>query len=265
MKLSRRSFLQATGALALAAAVARMLSRRAGRLKASVPAPGAVGARRYVMVVDLARCDGCGACTEACNAFHFVPPGQEWIKVYRLKEGEDAAPYWFPRPCMQCDNPPCVTVCPVSATYKREDGIVIQDNDRCIGCRFCIAACPYGARYFNWAEPPHTPAELAATYSVEMQYPHRKGVVEKCVFCPSLVGKGEIPACAQACPMGAIWFGEEVEDVAANSQGQKARLSLLLRQNAAYRYLEELGTEPRVYYLPPRRRVYPEPPEETVA
>lgn len=215
--------------------------------------------RRWVMVIDLARCDGCRACTEACSAMHFVPAGQEWIKVYKMRDNPDAEPYWFPRPCMQCDDSPCVKVCPVSATWKREDGIVVQDTSRCIGCRFCIAACPYSARYFNWAEPPHTPAELSRPYSTDWNYPHQKGVVEKCIFCPGLVKEGKLPACVQACPMGAIYFGDQTEDAVTNSQGETVRFSELVGKSAGYRYLEELGTEPRVYYLPPRNRVYPAP------
>ena len=119
------------------------------------PAP-VPGKHRWVMVIDLAKCDGCKECTQACNAMHFVPPGQEWIKVYENRDNKVAGAYWFPRPCMQCDNSPCAKVCPVGATFKREDGTVLIDQDRCIGCRYCIAACPYGSRSFNWVDPrPH--------------------------------------------------------------------------------------------------------------
>lgn len=219
--------------------------------------------RRWVMVIDLAKCDGCRECTRACSAMHFVPAGQEWIRVYEMRDHETGAPYWFPRPCMQCDNPPCVKVCPVSATWKREDGIVIQDGTRCIGCRFCLAACPYQARSFNWTEPSHTQEELAQPYSTDWAYPHRKGVSEKCIFCPALVKEGKLPGCAAACPMGAIYFGDQVEDAVTNSQGETVRLSQLIKENSGYRFMEELGTEPRVYYLPPRKRVYPAPPAES--
>lgn len=218
--------------------------------------------RRWVMVIDLAKCDGCRECTRACSAMHFVPPGQEWIRVFEMRDHEAGAPYWFPRPCMQCDNPPCVKVCPVSATWKREDGIVIQDGSRCIGCRFCLAACPYQARSFNWVEPPHTSEELAQTYSTDWAFPHQKGVSEKCIFCPGLVKEGKLPGCVDACPMGAMYFGDQVEDAVTNSQGETVRFSELIKENAGYRFLEELGTEPRVYYLPPRKRIYPAPPAE---
>jgi len=227
---------------------------------------GASTARhRWVMVIDLARCDGCRACTEACTAMHFVPAGQEWIKVHLMRDNPAADPYWFPRPCMQCDNPPCVKVCPVSATWKREDGIVVQDTSRCIGCRFCIAACPYGARYFNWMDPAHTPQELSRSYSTDWNYPHVRGVTEKCIFCPGLVREGKLPACVQACPMGALYFGDETEDAVTNSQGETVQFSQLLRGGAGYRFMEELGTEPRVYYLPPRNRLYPTPAEPSAA
>jgi len=216
--------------------------------------------QRWVMVIDLAKCNGCGDCTAACDKYHFVPPGQEWIKVYRNTDAQGENAYWFPRPCMQCDNPPCTKVCPVSATYKRSDGIVIMDQDRCIGCRYCIAACPYQARYFNWGEPPHIQAEHAAQYSIEMNYPHRRGVVEKCIFCPQEGRNGRIPACAAACPMGAIWYGDQNEDAVTNSQGQTVKLAELIQKNGGYRFLEELGTEPRVWYLPAKGRRYPAPP-----
>lgn len=216
--------------------------------------------KQWVMVIDLARCNGCGDCQVACGAFHRVPPGQEWIKIFKLKDSEDGTPYWFPRVCMQCDNPPCVKVCPVGATFKREDGIVLIDQDRCIGCRFCLAACPYSARYFNWGEPPESPEEKAEPYNIEMNTPHRRGVAEKCLFCPTLTRQGKLPACAAACPMDAIYFGDRNEDAVTNRIGETLKLSEILEQGA-YRYQQELGTEPRVYYLPPRGRRYPPPAE----
>ena len=212
------------------------------------------------MVIDLAKCDGCGLCTQACTQMHFVPPPQEWIKVYEMHT-KAAGSYFMPRLCMQCDNPPCVRACPVGATFKRTDGIVLMDQDRCIGCRNCIAQCPYSARYFNWAEPLHTAGELAQPYSIELNFPHRKGVVEKCIFCPSMLREGKLPACASACVMNAILFGDELEDAVTNAEGETFVLSKLLKQRAAFRLLEELGTEPRVYYLPPVNREYPSPEE----
>jgi len=258
-KINRREFLKLAG-LGTAAAViaAPKVGELVGPALRSALSGGAHpgdtggGDHRWLMVIDLARCDGCGACTNACSAMHMVPPGQEWIKVYKMQHPTLESSYFFPRPCMHCDNPPCVNVCPVDATYKRSDGLVLMDQDRCIGCRICMAACPYSARYFNWAEPPHTEQELAEVYSVEMNMPHRKGVVEKCLFCPSLTSQGLLPACVSGCPMGAIFFGDENEDAVTNSYGETLRLSELLVEGAAERHLEELGTEPRVWYLPPR-------------
>ena len=105
------------------------------------------------MVIDLARCKNVGKCQEACNHAHQVHPGQNWIKVLGMQDADHTAPYWQPTTCMHCDEPPCVKVCPVDATFKRQDGIVLIDSDRCIGCRFCMAACPYSTRVFNWEEP----------------------------------------------------------------------------------------------------------------
>lgn len=229
-----------------------------------VPPEGGPPGRRWVMVIDLAKYDGCRECTRACQAMHFIPAGQEWIRVYEMRDHDLGAPYWFPRPCMQCDNAPCVKVCPVSATWKREDGIVMQDTSRCIGCRFCIAACPYAARSFNWVEPARTAAQQGASDSMEWNQIHRKGTTEKCIFCPGLIKEGQLPACVTACPMGAIYFGDQTEDAVTNSQGETVRFSEMIRQNAATRFMEDLGTEPRVYCLPPRKRVYPGPPEETL-
>lgn len=217
--------------------------------------------QKWVMVIDLAKCDGCRDCTRACSAMHFVPPLQEWIKVYEVRDNPAAGPFFLPRPCMQCDNPPCVRGCPVGATFKRTDGIVMMDQERCIGCRNCIAQCPYSARSFNWGEPPHTAEELARPYSMEYNYPHRKGVVEKCIFCPHHLRQGKLPACAEKCTMGAIYFGDELEDAVTNSKGETVQLSKITKRGAGFRLMEELGTEPRVYYLPPANRKYPSPDE----
>ncbi len=226
------------------------------------PVAGDNAGRRWVMVIDLAKCDGCRECTRACQGMHFIPAGQEWIRVYEMQDHAGSTPYWFPRPCMQCDNPPCVKVCPVSAVWKREDGIVMQDTSRCIGCRFCMAACPYSARSFNWVQPAETEAQRNLPISPEWNQRHFKGTTEKCIFCPGLIKDGTLPACVTACPMGAIYFGDQVEDAVTNSQGETVRFSGLIRQNAGYRFMEDLGTEPRVYYLPPRKRVYAVPVDE---
>ena len=213
------------------------------------------------MVIDLANCDGCGTCTLSCTKSHFVPPDRQWLRVFRMQDGADTAPYWLPRPCFHCDNPPCARVCPVGATFKRDDGIVLIDNERCIGCRFCMAACPYSVRTFNWGRPNDPPAAKARGYSPEWGYPRRVGTAEKCDFCPDMARDGKLPHCAGVCPMGAIWFGDENEDAVTNSRGETVRLSKLLRDRAAYRELEELGTKPRVYYLPPDGRRFPAPGE----
>jgi molybdopterin-containing oxidoreductase family iron-sulfur binding subunit len=163
---------------------------------------------------------------------------------------------------MHCDNPPCVRGCPVGATYKRTDGIVMMDQERCIGCRNCIAQCPYSARFFNWAEPPHTAAELKNVYSVEHNYPHRRGVVEKCILCPEMLREGMLPGCAEACKMGALYFGDELEDAVTNAKGETMQFSKIAAKGAGFRLMEELGTEPRVYYLPPVNRKYPSPGEK---
>ena len=190
---------------------------------------------------------------------HYTDSDREWIKVFKMKDSESSAPYFFPKPCYHCDNPPCTKVCPVNATFKRQDGIVLVDNERCIGCRMCMAACPYSTRFFNWS-PPVQSAEVAAmTYSPEQSIPRRMGTVEKCDFCPDMIRQGKMPACVTGCPMNVIYFGDQNEDAVTNASGVTLKLSQLLEDNAGYRQLEDLGTEPRVYYLPPKNRRYPIP------
>lgn len=222
------------------------------RVRAGAPS------RKWVMVIDLAKCDGCKKCTAACNKMHNTPPDREWIRVFQMQDGENTAPYWFPKPCFHCDNPPCTKVCPVGATFKRQDGVVLIDNERCIGCRFCMAACPYSTRFFNWGKPDNLTGS-AGHYSPETGSPRRIGTVEKCDFCPEMAANGQLPMCVSTCAMGTIYYGDENEDAVTNSKGETERLSKLLEERAGYRYLEELGTQPRVYYLPPKNRLYPAP------
>ncbi len=216
---------------------------------------------RWIMVIDLAKCDGCKECTKACNKMHHIPSPREWLPVFVMKEAEEEAPYFMPKPCFHCDIPPCTKVCPVNATFKRADGLVLIDNTRCIGCRFCMAACPYSTRVFNWGDP-STAAEVEGKdYSPEWGYPRRRGTVEKCDFCPDMTAQGKLPACVDHCPMGAIYLGDENEDAVTNGIDQTVSFSKLLRERAGYQFMPELGTHPRVYYLPPKNRRYPAPDE----
>ena len=209
---------------------------------------------KFVMVVDLAKCKNAKKCVNACDKHHNLTPDRPYIKVYEMKDNEKSAPYWMPKKCFQCDNPPCVKVCPVGATYKRTDGIVLIDNERCIGCRFCMAACPYSARVFNWGAPPE--GKLDLDYSPETSLPSKIGTVAKCDFCPDMLRQGKLPHCVPACPNGVIYFGNELDDSVSNGE-ETVRLSTLLKEKAGYRYMEELGTKPRVYYLPPVDRLFP--------
>lgn len=220
--------------------------------EARVGIPG----KKFVMVIDLSRCKNAGKCKEACNHAHHLHADHNWIKIYSMQDAEDTAPYWQPTTCMHCDEPPCVKVCPVDATFQRQDGIVLIDNDRCIGCRFCMAACPYSTRVFNW-EDPHLPEAIAnQPYSCETSTPQKKGTVGKCDFCPDMVREDKLPHCVSACPNGVFFFGDMVEDTVSNG-AETFRFSELIRDKAGYRLMEDLGTKPSVYYLPPVNRNFP--------
>lgn len=215
--------------------------------------------RKFVMVVDLAKCRNALKCQKSCNKTHYITGENAWLKVYKMQEETDTAPYWMPMMCQHCDQPACVTVCPVDATFKRRDGIVSIDNERCIGCRFCMAACPYSTRVFNWGEP--NQEEMMANAGHEPTHssdhtgsPSIKGTVDKCDFCPHKIDNGELPHCVEDCPNDVFLFGDLYEDTVVNGSGQSYQLSKILEDRAGYRYMEELGTKPSVYYLPPVER-----------
>jgi len=209
------------------------------------------------MVIDVKKCKEnratCGAkCIEVCHYLHNVPsiPDKKkeikwiWEDEFEHAFPEQADEYLkevfkdvpFLLLCNQCDDPPCVRVCPTQATFKREDGIVMMDFHRCIGCRFCMAACPFGARSFNWFDP------RPYVKKVNPEYPTRmKGVVEKCMFCYERLAQGKIPACVEACPANALIFGDLADE---NSE-----VSKILKERIAIRRKAELGTHPSVFYL----------------
>ena len=225
---------------------------------------------RWGMVIDLDKCTACQACTIACQAENNIPfAGPDEAALGRSKHWQDVlvnlgeeAEYpdfytqFIPRPCMHCDDPPCVKVCPVGATYVDEEDIVRMDYDRCIGCRYCTTACPYSIRYYNWYAP-----EYPAGYDVYLNpnVPVRPvGVAEKCTFCIHRLEEAKreaaaqgreltdadvvlLPACNEACPASARYFGD-LDD-------PDSTVSRLKRSPRAFSLLEDLGTEPKVYYL----------------
>ncbi|MFZ5916689.1 MAG: 4Fe-4S dicluster domain-containing protein [Chloroflexota bacterium] len=224
---------------------------------------------RWGMVIDLDKCTACQACSVACLVENNIPiVGREesqhnraisWHYVLPIqKEGE--YPHFrvefFPRPCFHCDEPPCVKVCPVGATYVDEEGLVLVDYDRCIGCKYCVGNCPYGIRYVNWRHYHWPePMEQALNPAVPIR---PEGVIEKCTFCLHRLQRAKreaaargrpltdselvlLPACNQACPASARYFGD-LDD-------PDSTVSRLARSPRAFRLLEDLGTEPRVYYL----------------
>ena len=221
---------------------------------------------RWGMVIDLDKCTGCGACIAACkqeNNVAYVPPEESekgrtlsWLTMINEIEGEfpNLRVRHIPMLCQHCDKPPCIKVCPVRATYRAENGIVGQIYPRCIGCRYCMAACPYTQKYFNWYAPQWGPG-LREILNPDVSV-RPKGVVEKCTFCHHRLIKARekaklegremqedefIPACVETCPAEAMYFGD-LDD-------PNSKVSQLALSPRAFRLMEDLGTEPKVIYL----------------
>jgi molybdopterin-containing oxidoreductase family iron-sulfur binding subunit len=240
--VTRRRFLKALGAAGGAAAVATGILGTT-----SAAAMDAHDAQhQWAFVIDLRKCDGCEKCTKACQTTHSLAKDQKWINVYRITDASGQT-HPMPRLCMHCENAPCVRVCPVAATFKNAEGVVLVNQDICIGCRTCMAACPYEARYFNWSEPPAA-TSLFEHAMPEFPVPQQKGTVGKCILCVHNTQMGKLPACVDACTMEALYIGDLVTDVATNGR-ETVKLSKFLRDNDAVRYREELGTHPRVWYI----------------
>ncbi|MBW6534957.1 MAG: 4Fe-4S dicluster domain-containing protein [Mariniphaga sp.] len=210
--------------------------------------------------LDLSKCIGCRKCVYACSEENNQSrePQIQWIQVLQMEKekGIDFAHsnihynpekvpeegyFYVPVQCQQCENPPCVKVCPVKATWKEPDGITVVDYNWCIGCRYCMAACPYGARHFNWGEP-NVPAEEINT---NMHYlgnrPRMKGVVEKCTFCIQRSREGKYPACVEICPVGARKFG--------NLLDPNSEIRYILENKRVLVLKQELNTQPKFYYF----------------
>jgi Fe-S-cluster-containing dehydrogenase component len=203
------------------------------------------------MVIDLQKCVGCDSCTVACKAENRTPPGVSYNVVLEEEHGEypNVSRTNLPRPCMQCENPPCVQVCPVSATYKMENGVVNIDYERCIGCRYCMIACPYGARYFDFGESYDDEVVEAdeitsPEFGIDRDEEGRAkpvGNVRKCSFCYHRLERGEEPACVETC-IGDARNAGDLDD-------PESEVAQLADSDRSFQLKEEGGTDPNVYYL----------------
>ena len=210
--------------------------------------------------LDLSKCIGCRRCVYACSKENnqSIAPEVHWIRVLEMEKekGVDLLhtnPYYSPEKvpeeghfympvqCQQCRNAPCTKVCPVRATWTEPDGIVVVDYNWCIGCRNCMAACPYGARHFNWAEPKLITEELNTITEYLGNRPRQNGVVEKCTFCIQRVRHGKYPACLEICPVGARKFG--------NLLDPESEIRLIMKNKRVFILKEELNTQPKFYYF----------------
>jgi len=226
----------------------------------TVSTTGAQPGVLFGYALDLSRCVGCRRCVYACvnENNQSRDPQIHWIRVLEMDkqkgiELNESDPYYdhetvpaedsfyMPVACMQCRNAPCVKVCPVEATWQEPDGIVVIDYDWCIGCRCCVAACPYGARHFNWGEPQIPAEEFNPDTHVLGNRPRPKGVVEKCTFCIHRVRKGRYPACVEICPVGARKFG--------NLLDEESEIRYLMREKRVFVLKEDLNTQPKFYYF----------------
>lgn len=197
--------------------------------------------------IDLHRCIGCNTCALACKMQNNVPDGMLWNRVLtegceRFDSAEGTYPNlsrtYLPLACQHCENPACERVCPTGATYKDDKGRVEIDYDKCIGCRMCMAACPYNARVFNWNEPVRDPDFNYGDKDVPVR---PKGVVEKCTLCKERTDRGDEPMCVVCCPTKARIYGD-LDD-------PDSEVSRAIRERGGYVLLEEQGTRPQVHYF----------------
>ncbi len=261
LELTRRDFLTlaATAAGSVVAAQALTtgpLSPFAALKQSQISGDGhaaPIGEHRWGMVINLDRCIGCEYCLRACTAANDVNASDPW-NIVVPKTTSTGRRFFFSRPCLHCQHAPCVEVCPVRATYVREDGLVVMDYERCIGCRYCEVACPYDARRFNWEERSDENPYVPTWGEPEIERRPR-GVVEKCTFCIQRIDSGlekgltpgedyeATPACVNVCPVGARLFGD--------LKNPDSRVSQVIAASPTFRLRQELGTEPSVYYIPP--------------
>jgi len=222
---TRRDFIKGSVALGAAAALG-LACAQASRLDGLLKFVGATKTgeerKRWGMVIDLSKCVGCHRCVKACREENGLPEGVEWCRVHKVGV-KDGKVYWLPSLCMHCADPPCLSVCPTGATYKREDGIVMVDRSRCIGCESCVWACPYGARRMDPAS----------------------GFATKCTFCFQRVDKGLKPACVEACPMHARIFGD------LNDPTSEVCKALEAAGEKVFVLHPEMATDPSVRYIKP--------------
>jgi molybdopterin-containing oxidoreductase family iron-sulfur binding subunit len=213
----------------------------------------------FAYALNLSVCNGSRRCVEACARENNLPDDPEirYIRVMELDPGsldfEDSTAYYehekvpakdkfyLPVQCHQCDNPPCTKACPVGATWKEKDGIVVVDYNWCIGCRFCVVACPYFARRFNFVEPTLRPDQINPDQGYLSNRPRHKGVVEKCTFCLHRTRAGRMPACLEACPTGARKFG--------NLNDPESEIRKIIATKRVFVLKEDLATLPRFYYF----------------
>jgi len=195
------------------------------------------------MVIDLQRCIGCNSCTVACRAEHGTPAGIHYHRVEKYEIGKypSARMKFLPIPCMHCQDPPCLKVCPTGATYQREDGLVLIDDDKCMGCRYCVLACPYENRQFLSAINGYFEGHNPTPYEMLKHEDFEKGTVVKCDFCADRLAEGKLPACVETCPAQARYFGD-LDD-------PESEVSQLIAAHGGTRLKEELGTNPSVYYI----------------
>ena len=245
--MNRRDLLEAAVGTALlgasSCAYAFRLLRPPG--KGAERRAGSTSETKWGMVIDLTKCQSdCTACIDACHEENNVGHSGDarwdihWIRKVTIdkKEVEERTADSSKSVillCNHCDEPPCAQVCPVQATYKREDGIVVVDHHRCIGCRYCMIACPYNARFFNFEDNEHWP---------NREHPKRShGVAEACTLCAHRLDRGEEPKCVEVCPNGALAVG--------NLKDPTSNVSQLIAGTPTKRIREGLGTEPKVYYI----------------
>ena len=219
-----------------------------------VPQPGV----QFAYALNLSICIGCRKCAEACQIEnnHDRASNNSYIRVLEMDKGsmdlshgrvdyEHPVPqpdkFYMPVQCQQCENPPCVSVCPVEATWQERDGIVVVDYNWCIGCRYCEAACPYHARRFNWTKPQVPAAEINPNQGYLSNRMRPQGVMEKCTFCLHRTREGRLPACLEACPTGARVFGNVLDP--------SSEIRWVLENKRVFVLKEELGTRPRFFYF----------------